>query len=135
MKSRNWLTSCLLFFVGGISLMSRTVKLIVLALIVFSSLGSAQGPPSGKTGIRVAPDTVYLDKVGSETILSRTVSVMRVGPPGAALTFTVSVSTSSGGAWLAASPLSGMAPSDLTITATPGMLGAGTYNGKVTVTP
>jgi len=30
--------------------------------------------------IQVAPDTVYLDKVGNETVLNQTVKVMRTGP-------------------------------------------------------
>jgi uncharacterized protein (TIGR03437 family) len=107
---------------------------VLIGLMVAMCPGAmrAEGPSQR---LQVAPDTVYLDKVGNETVLSRTVKVMRTGPPGAALTFTASVTTSSGAAWLAVNPASGTVPSDLTITGTPGTLAAGTYYGNVTVTP
>ncbi len=54
------------------------------------------------------------------------------------LSFTASATTSSGGSWLSISPTSGAAtpssPAALTLTATPGSLAAGTYNGAVTIT-
>jgi uncharacterized protein (TIGR03437 family) len=53
------------------------------------------------------------------------------------LSFTAKATTSSGGPWLAVSSASGTAtpasPAALTITATPGSLSAGTYNGTVTI--
>src|SRR5438067_8963304 len=106
--------------------------LVAFVVAVLPGLMQAEGP---QQGIHIAPDTVYLDKVGNQTVLNQTVKVIRTGPPGATLTFTASVSTSSGGTWLAVTPASSTVPSDLTITGTPGTLAAGTYYGKVTVTP
>jgi uncharacterized protein (TIGR03437 family) len=106
--------------------------LIAFVVAVLPGPVRAQGP---QQGIHVTPDTVYLDKVGNQTVLNQTVKVIRTGPPAATLSFTTSVSTSSGGAWLAVTPASGTVPSDLTITGTPGILAAGTYYGKVTLTP
>jgi uncharacterized protein (TIGR03437 family) len=57
---------------------------------------------------------------------------------GGTLSFTASAATASGGSWLQVSPGSGTAPAStpasLTVTATPGTLGAGTYGGSITVT-
>ena len=57
---------------------------------------------------------------------------------GGSLSFTASATTSSGGSWLNVSPTSGTAtpsaPAALTLTATPGSLAAGTYNGTVAIT-
>ena len=48
--------------------------------------------------------------------------------------WTITVATSSGGNWLSATPLTGRANGDITITATPGSLAAGVYTGSLTVT-
>ena len=57
---------------------------------------------------------------------------------GGSLAFTASFTTTTGGSWLQVSPTSGTAsstsPASLTVTATPGSLGVGTYAGSITVT-
>ena len=54
------------------------------------------------------------------------------------MSFQVTVSTTSGGAWLSATPVSGTvgagAPIAVSVTADPAGLGAGTYSGEVRVT-
>ena len=117
--------------------MNRSYSILILLAFAASLLG--QGPPPGKGPDNknqkwiVKPDTVFFIKTGNETTLMRTVNVHRTGPPsGGAVTITVQVTNVSGGAWLAA----GSVVNDkLTLTATPGTLGPGTYEAKVTVTP
>ena len=101
----------------------------------------AQGPPSvrapGPLGTRVIvkPDTVFFHAVGNRSLRERRVRIQRLGPPPVEeLTFKAEVSTTSGGGWLDATPLEGPIPSTLTLTADPGMLEPGTYEGQVTVT-
>ncbi len=54
------------------------------------------------------------------------------------LSFSASAVTATGGPWLQVSPASGIAtastPASLTVTATPGTLGAGTYSGSIVAT-
>ncbi len=52
---------------------------------------------------------------------------------GAAIPFTTSVSTNSGGTWLAASPASGTTPGTVSVSILANTLAAGTYTGTVTV--
>ena len=49
--------------------------------------------------------------------------------------FTAAASTQTGGAWLAVSPSTGSAPTNLTIAVNPANLGAANYAGTITVTP
>ena len=69
-------------------------------------------------------------------VLTQQVHVLNSG--GGSLSFTASATTSSGGSWLSISLANGTAtpssPAALTLTATPGSLAAGTYNGTVTIT-
>ena len=115
---------------------TKTLMLLWLISLALCSISAvAQGPPAGLTRVIVKPDTVIFTANASGSLPSRMVRIQRVGPPGAALTYTAAVSTTSGGSWLSATPLNGTIPNSLTLTATPGNLGPGTYNGKVTVTP
>jgi uncharacterized protein (TIGR03437 family) len=52
---------------------------------------------------------------------------------GAALSFTASATTSSGGAWLSVSPTTGTTPSNITVSVNPASLAAGSYSGTVTI--
>jgi uncharacterized protein (TIGR03437 family) len=47
--------------------------------------------------------------------------------------YTATVSTSSGGGWLSATPLTGVTPASLTVSFDATNLGAGTYNGQIVV--
>jgi uncharacterized protein (TIGR03437 family) len=57
---------------------------------------------------------------------------------GGSLPFTASASTATGGTWLSVSPASGAptlsTPASLTVTANPGSLAAGTYQGAISIT-
>jgi uncharacterized protein (TIGR03437 family) len=61
-----------------------------------------------------------------------------LNPGGGSLSFTASASTTSGGSWLGISATSGAAtpssPVSLTVTAAPGSLAPGTYNGTIEIT-
>lgn len=54
---------------------------------------------------------------------------------GGSLSFTAAASTSSDGAWLSVSPLSGTAPATLTVSVNGAGLSAGVYQGAITLTP
>ncbi|MBS1859407.1 MAG: hypothetical protein JST11_28795, partial [Acidobacteria bacterium] len=55
--------------------------------------------------------------------------------PGSSLTFTASVTTTSGGKWLSVNPTSGNINNTLTISVDPSGVPAGSYNGTITLTP
>jgi len=52
----------------------------------------------------------------------------------AGLSFTTSVSTASGGDWLAVTPASGSTPATLSVSVNPAILNVGVYSGTVTIT-
>ncbi len=54
------------------------------------------------------------------------------GSTGAALSYTTTVATASGGNWLTATP-SGTTPNPISVTVTPAQLAVGTYSGTITV--
>lgn len=58
---------------------------------------------------------------------------LSVNSTGAAISFTVAATTSSGGTWLSVSPPSGSTPASVTVTANPGTLAAGIYHGTISV--
>jgi uncharacterized protein (TIGR03437 family) len=87
----------------------------------------------GGAGFLATPASLSFSSVtGGAAPAGQTISVTSSG---AALTFTTSVSTTSGGNWLSVSPASGATPATLTVTANPAGLGAGTYLGTVTLMP
>jgi uncharacterized protein (TIGR03437 family) len=63
---------------------------------------------------------------------------LNVSNAGSSVTFAVAASTVSGGSWLHVSPSTGTSsvasPGNITVTADPGSLPPGTYNGSVTIT-
>ena len=62
-------------------------------------------------------------------------AVSIVNSVGGAVPFNVGWSTTSGGAWLSASPSNGLTPSSLIVSAVPGTLAPGTYYGTITISP
>ncbi len=110
------------------------MKRLYLAATALGSFWlAAQGPPPGRgpNQLRVTPETVYFVKGGSETTLTQSVQVRVTGPGNPALSVTTSVAAISGGNWLTAGALSG---DTLPLTATPGALGPGMYQSRLTVT-
>ena len=89
------------------------------------------------TPVALAVDTqnVSFTATQGSGALTQQLHVLNTG--GGSVSFTASTTTSSGGSWLSISPTSGAAtpssPASLTLTATPGSLAAGTYNGTVTI--
>jgi uncharacterized protein (TIGR03437 family) len=59
---------------------------------------------------------------------------LKVTSSGTAFNFSASVSTASGGNWLAATPSSSSTPGTLTVSINPAGLALGTYNGTITLT-
>jgi uncharacterized protein (TIGR03437 family) len=59
---------------------------------------------------------------------------LNIASSGASLSFTASVSTSSGGGWLTVNPPGAAAPATLSIMAIPSGLAPGSYSGAVTIT-
>ena len=60
--------------------------------------------------------------------------VLAITSNGSPLTYTVAATTSSGGSWLLANPISGTTPGEMAVTVNPAALPVGTYNGSITVT-
>jgi uncharacterized protein (TIGR03437 family) len=90
---------------------------------------------AGATGpsLTVNPASLsFAYSTGGTVPASQPVSISSTG---AALSFTAAVTTSSGGNWLSVSPASGSTPTILTVSVNTAGLGAGTYQGQVTLTP
>jgi uncharacterized protein (TIGR03437 family) len=80
----------------------------------------------------VTPVEVTLEGVrGTGRPESQTIQVRNAG--GGTLNWTATPATDTGGAWLAATPASGSNTGLITVTASPGSLGVGTYTGRVTL--
>ena len=110
-----------------------TISVTALGAAATVSVSLTVSPAaSGKLGVGPA---VALSVTQGSASTSTQLSVSNQG--GGAIAFTASASTSTGGAWLQASPASGnltpTTPASLTVTATPGNLGAGTYSGGIVV--
>jgi hypothetical protein len=87
--------------------------------------------PVPNPSMTVSPTSLaFAFTTGGTTPASKTIAV---SSSGAAISYTVSASTSSGGSWLSATG-SGSTPGNVTVSVNPGTLAAGTYNGTVTVT-
>jgi uncharacterized protein (TIGR03437 family) len=83
--------------------------------------------------ITLTPSTLSFSYTTGGTVPpSQSVVIIAIG---ATLTFTASVSTSSGGSWLAVNPTSGPVQATLSVSVLPTGLSPGTYNGGVTLTP
>jgi uncharacterized protein (TIGR03437 family) len=107
--------------------------------VTITSAGAANSPQSISVTLAVsaAPALTisqavlgFSHQLGGATPGGQSVSV---GSSGAALAFTASVTTTSGGNWLLVTPNGGTTPANLSISVNPGGLGAGTYSGNVTI--
>jgi len=88
-------------------------------------------PPTGS----VDPSSLSFSLATGGGPVTRQINVSNSG--GGSLSFTVSATANSGGAWLAISPASGTAtpssPASITVIADPSKLGVGTYTGTVSI--
>ncbi len=80
------------------------------------------------SGFTVSPTSLSLTTSGSAVTIPVTFSA----PNPTNFTATASVTTPSGGTWLSVSPTAGATPENLTVTADPTGLAAGTYTGVIT---
>ncbi len=84
--------------------------------------------------LSISPTAVSLaGSTGGTTPISTTVTVNSSGSP-FAFTTSTAVTSPSGGSWLTVAPASGNTGSQITVSANPTGLAAGTYTGKVTLT-
>ncbi len=87
--------------------------------------------------IKLTPSSLVFDVPQNGAAAQDTVTLQNVGDSAVPLDFATSVTTGNGGAWLGVTPASGSLSSGqsapLTVTATPGILAAGTYTGLVRV--
>ena len=102
---------------------TRSFLLSILVLSISVSLGAQK--------IATNPTSLSFNATvgGAATSQNLSVDVGQVGTP-----FSLAASTSSGGNWLAVTPGTGAGGGQFTVTATPGTLAAGTYQGAVTIT-
>lgn len=101
-----------------------------LAVPVLLAANGGSGP------VRVNPDSIQFTKSGSENVFTRTLEVRTMGGVSTALTFTATATASTGPflGWLTATG-GGAIPGNVTVTANATGLTAGTYTGRVTITP
>ncbi|MGA2116146.1 MAG: IPT/TIG domain-containing protein [Bryobacteraceae bacterium] len=86
---------------------------------------------SGST-VSASPTSLsFTYQVGAATPAAQSISATGAG--NAALAFTASATTTTGGNWLAVTPTSGNTPASLSVAVAPASLTAGTYNGTITV--
>ena len=114
-------------------LKNRVATLVLLAIpflvtaIPLSVLTTPAWAEGGSTSIVVSPTSLAFSyQQGGALPSSQQLSVA------AARSVSFSVSTS-GGAWLSASPTSGTTPGSITVSVAPGSLAVGTYNASVTI--
>ena len=103
--------------------------------LTLTTSGAAQNIPVGLTvsnnpllnlGATAIPPFAY--QIGTAPPAATSVTL---GSTGAALPYTVTSSTTSGGSWLIVTPASGTTPTPVSIGVDPSKLGPGTYNGTV----
>ena len=80
------------------------------------------------TGFTVSPTSLQLATSGSAV----TIPITFTAPNPSLFTVTANVTTPSGGTWLSVSPAAGSTPENLTVTADPTGLAAGSYSGTIT---
>jgi len=80
---------------------------------------------------QASPPSLIFNLLSGTT--SQSVAVTATG--GTSVSFTVAASTTTGGTWLSVTTNFPYTPATLTVTATPGSLPAGVYNGTITVSP
>lgn len=85
----------------------------------------------GTFTLQAQPSSLIFDLLAGMT--SQTISLTATNST--ALGFTINAATVTGGNWLSVTADSSFTPTALTVTANPGTLGLGSYNGTVTVTP
>jgi uncharacterized protein (TIGR03437 family) len=84
--------------------------------------------------ITLSPTSLTINyQLGGAAPGGQTLTVSSVLPSPLSFTAAASVSSPSGGTWLSVAPTSGTTPAGLTVTATPGSLGVGSYSGTITV--
>jgi len=93
-----------------------------VALTVLSSVSAS---------ISATPSALsFAYQIGGTAPATQNISVATTGT----VTYSVATATTSGGAWLSATPTSGSSSGPVTVSVNPTGLSAGTYNGTVTIT-
>jgi trimeric autotransporter adhesin len=87
----------------------------------------------GAAALTATPTSLaFSATTGGTPPASKTMSVSSSGGP---ISFTVAVSTTSGGNWLSVTPSSGSTPATLTVSVNASGLAANEYSGAITITP
>jgi uncharacterized protein (TIGR03437 family) len=89
-------------------------------------------PGAGAGLVASPPSLTFSYSTGGAVPAAQAVSISSTG---AALSFTAGASASSGTNWLSISPTAGSTPATLTVSVNTAGMGAGTYQGQITVTP
>jgi len=93
------------------------------------TLTPAAGPPPPSPTLSASPSALTFASSGT----TPPAQTIQVTSSASAIAFTTSVSTSSGGNWLSATPAGGNTPLGVSVTANPAGLATGTYTGTVSV--
>ncbi len=107
----------------------RFIRVAAAALLLM-----APGALLAQQTLTLTPATLsFSAQAGSTTAQTATVAVSSAGPSGTAVQYFANATTSVGSGWLSVTPNSGTTPANLTVTANPAGLAAGTYVGSVLV--
>jgi uncharacterized protein (TIGR03437 family) len=123
-------------YTGAVSVASTGASNTPVSIPVTLTIASTQNPPT----LAVSPASMlFTTQAGSGSApATQTFTVQNIGGAGGgsgAIGFTLQVATTNGGGWLAISKTTDVTPSTVTVTATPGSLAQGGYNGSITITP
>jgi len=99
--------------------------------VTLTVIGSGGGGGTVNDSLVLAPNPInFFSNVGG-SIAAQVVDILTLA--GSTLNYSVTSATTSGGAWLAASPINGQTPGQLVVSANTTGLVAGVYNGGITV--
>jgi len=129
---------------GSLSVSANPAALVAgnyAGKIFFDSAEAANSPqsvavtfvvtPPPLPNLTVKPDTLSFE--APEGGAAPAPQFVATGSTGAAIKYTTSCSTNSGGGWLSATPANGATPESISVSANPGTLPAGTYAGSVSI--
>lgn len=103
----------------------------------FTGSGSLTSPAVG-AALQVSPATLsFAAAAGGNAPASQTVTVLTAGSTQSAFTVTLDggMANTAAPTWLSVAPLAGTTPGVLTVSANPGGLDAGSFSGRILITP
>jgi uncharacterized protein (TIGR03437 family) len=125
--------------IGNGTTCSGTISLLTSTGTQSVGVSMTVGTASGGGNVTVSPLQMTFAYTQNQTVpAAQNATIVNASSGTAAIPFTVTTATQSGGSWLQVSAASGSTPLNnpgLSVSVTPGSMNPGTYQGTVTVTP